>query len=280
VPPTTFWSMWDFPPVVCSELVLISLIYTVGFLRIRKSRPRLFEPWRWWCFMGGIAALVVAVSSPLDTLDDRLLVIHMAQHFVLMSIAPPLILFGAPVVPILRGLPRAFVRSVLGPLIRIRPLRSFFHALVQPKVAWLLMVLSYIGWHIPAAYEATLASENIHNCEHACFFFSNILFWWPIIEPWPSRFKGSRWLLLPYLLAAGVVNTGISAFLVFSGRLIYPSYGVHPGMFGLSPLQDQAAAGAFMWVANSIVFLLPAYGITLQLLSPRKTRAWKAQAAR
>lgn len=280
MPPTSFFSMWDFPPVVCSELALVALIYSIGFLRIRKSRPRIFESWRWWCFMGGMAALVVAVSSPLDTLDDRLLVIHMVQHFVLMSIAPPLILFGAPVVPMLRGLPRVFVRSVLGPLIRIRPLRRFFHALIQPKVAWLLMVLSYIIWHIPAAYESTLASENIHNCEHACFFFSNILFWWPIIEPWPSRFKGSRWLLLPYLLSAGVVNTAISAFLVFSGRLIYPSYGEHPGMFGLSPLADQAAAGAFMWVANSIVFLLPAYGITLQLLSPRKSRGWKAQAVR
>src|ERR1700739_2475094 len=174
--------MWDFPPVVCSELVLVSLIYSVGFLRIQKSRPRQFPAWRWWCFMGGIAAIVIAVSSPLDTLDDRLLLIHMAQHFVLMSIAPPLILFGAPIVPVLRGLPRPFVRSVLGPLIRVRPLRSFFHALVQPKVAWLLMVLSYLIWHIPAAYEATLASENIPNCEHACFFFSNILFCRPIIE--------------------------------------------------------------------------------------------------
>jgi cytochrome c oxidase assembly factor CtaG len=278
--PTSFLSMWDFPPVVCSELVLASLIYTVGFLRIQRSRPLQFPAWRWWSFMAGIAALVVAVSSPLDTLDDRLLVIHMAQHFVLMSIAPPLILFGSPIVPLLRGLPRLLIRTVVGPLIRVRVLRRFFHALVQPKVAWLLMVLSYISWHIPAAYEATLASENIHNCEHACFFFSNILFWWPIIEPWPSRFKGSRWILLPYLLSAGVVNTGISAFLVFSGRLVYPSYGAHPGMFGLSPLADQAAAGAFMWVANSIVFLVPAYAITLQQLSPRRMRAWKAQAVR
>lgn len=278
--PTGFWSLWDFPPVVCSELALAALIYTIGFLRIRKSRPYIFQSWRWWCFMGGILALVVAVSSPLDTLDDKLLVIHMAQHFVLMSIAPPLILFGAPVVPMLRGLPRPFVRRVLGPLIRLQPLRAFFHALVQLRVAWLIMVISYLAWHVPAAYEATLASENIHNFEHACFFFSNVLFWWPIIEPWPSRYRGSRWLLLPYLLSAGVANTAVSAFLVFSDRLVYPSYGLHPGIFGFSPMQDQAAAGAFMWVANSIVFLFPAYGITLQLLSPRRSRAFRAQAVR
>ena len=228
-----FFAVWDFPPVVCVELALVAVIYTAGFLKIRVTRPREFPTWRWWSFLSGILALVVAVSSPLDTFSDRLLVIHMAQHFVLMSVAPPLIVLGAPVVPMLRGLPRGFVRPVLGPLIRLRWLRAFTHSLVQPKVAWLLMNLAYIAWHVPAAYEAALANENIHNCEHACFFFTSVLFWWPIFEPWPSRFRGSRWILLPYLLAADVVNTGISASLVFAGRLVYPSYGEQPRMFGL-----------------------------------------------
>jgi putative membrane protein len=75
--------------------------------------------------------------------------------------------------------------------------------------------------------------------------------------------------LLPYLLAADIVNTGISASLVFAGRLVYPSYGEQPRMFGLTPLADQAAAGAFMWVIGSIVFLIPAFAITMQLLSRR-----------
>lgn len=278
----TFFASWDFPPVVCTELALVSLIYTVGFLRIRVTRPQQFPSWRWGSFTGGILSLVVAVSSPLDTFSDRLLVVHMAQHYVLMSIAPPLIVFGAPIVPMLRGLPGWFVRSVLGPLIRLRWLRDFFHALVQPKAAWLLMNLAYIGWHVPQAYEAALANENIHNCEHACFFFFSVLFWWPIIEPWPNRFRGTRWILLPYLLAADIVNTAISASLVFSGRLVYPSYGAQPRLFGISALDDQAAAGAFMWVLGSIVFLIPAFAITMQLLSRRSRRrpAWNAQAVR
>lgn len=275
-----FFAVWDFPPVVCSELALVGLIYTAGFLRIRETRPVQFPAWRWGCFIAGLLALVVAVSSPLDTFSDKLLTVHMAQHFVLMSIAPPLIVFGAPVVPLLRGLPRWFVRPVLGPLMRLRWLRGFFHALIQPKTAWLLMNLAYISWHIPAAYEAALASENIHNCEHACFFFSSVLFWWPIIEPWPSRFRGSRWILLPYLLGADVVNTAISAFLVFAGRLVYPSYGEQARMFGIGPLADQAAAGAFMWVLGSIVFLIPAFAITMQLLSRRRPQRWTAEAIR
>jgi putative membrane protein len=268
--PTRLFTAWDFPPIVCSELALVALVYVAGFLRIRRTRPVQFPPWRCWSFLAGIAALVIAVSSPLDTFSDRLLTLHMGQHFVLMSIAPPLLVLGAPTVPLLRGLPRWFLRPVLGPLIRIRGLRRFFHALVQPRLAWLLMNAAYIIWHIPVAYEAALANENVHNFEHACFFFTSVLFWWPIIEPWPSRFRGSRWILLPYLLGADVVNTAISALLCFSGRLLYPSYGLQPRTFGISALSDQAAAGAFMWVFGSIVFLIPAAVITLQLLSPRR----------
>ena len=276
----TFFADWEFPPIVCSELALVAIIYTIGFLRIRKTRPQHFPNWRWGCFIGGIAALVVAVSSPLDTFSEQLLIAHMAQHFVLMSIAPPLIVFGAPVVPMLRGLPRWFVRPILGPLIRRRWLRAFFHFIVHPKPAWLLMNLAYIGWHVPAAYELALSNENIHNVEHACFFFASVLFWWPIIEPWPSRFRGSRWLLIPYLVAADIVNSGISAFLVFSGRLIYPSYGLQPRIFGISALNDQAAAGAFMWVLGSIVFLIPVFAIAYNLLSRQRPATRRAHALR
>ena len=84
-------------------------------------------------------------------------------------------------------------------------------------------------------------------------------------------------MILPYLLLADIVNTGLSAFLCFSGRLIYPSYGEIPRPFGLSALNDQIAAGALMWVLGSAVFLLPVVVITVQLLSsPADPRAGSA----
>jgi cytochrome c oxidase assembly factor CtaG len=261
---------WDFPPLVCTALGLTAVVYLRGWVKIRRTRPRLFPGWKLACFLAGVASLVVAVASPLDTLGDQLLFMHMAQHYVFMSVAPPLMVLAAPVVPMLRGLPRWFVRPVLGPLLRLRWLRRFFHGLVGLRPAWLLMNLSYLGWHVPAAYEFALSSENWHNCEHACFFFTSLLFWWPILAPWPWRSHFNRWLLLPYLLSADIVNTAVSAFLVFSGRVLYPSYAAQPRAFGISALTDQAAAGAFMWVFGSIVFLVPAFVVTVQLLSTRR----------
>ncbi len=262
---------WDIPWMVTSELALMAVIYTLGWARIRRTRPAEFPAWKLAAFLGGIVALFVAVASPLDTFSESLLFMHMAQHYVLMSIAPPLIVLSAPVVPMLRGLPRWIIR-LLRPLFVARVFHAAERFLNRPRVAWLAMNAAYIGWHIPRAYEFALASENWHNFEHACFFFTNLMFWWPIIRPWPDQSARSRWLLVPYLLLADFVNTGVSAFLCFSGRLLYPSYGEIPRPFGLSALNDQIAAGAFMWVCGSMVYLIPAVLITIQMLgTPAKS---------
>lgn len=261
---------WDIPPWTTLALLLAAVVYVRGWLLIGRTRPEQFPEWRLACYLGGLFSIFLAVASPFDTLDGRLLSAHMVQHFLFMSVAPPLLLLGAPQVPLLRGLPRVFVRRVLGPLFRIHWLRRIGQFMVSLKPAWLLMNVAYIGWHVPAAYELALRSENWHNVEHACFFFTSVLFWWPILRPWPTRQKQLRWALLPYLLAADIVNTGLSAFLCFAGRPIYPSYALQTNPLGFSPLNDQAAAGAFMWVFGSTVFLIPAFWITMQLLSPKK----------
>ncbi|MGB6746338.1 MAG: cytochrome c oxidase assembly protein [Terracidiphilus sp.] len=263
------FTQWSVPWAVTTALALTALVYTRGWLRIRRTRPAQFLAWRLNCFLGGVAALFVAVASPLDTFSGSLLFMHMAQHFVLMSIAPPLIVLGAPVVPLLRGLPRWIIRRPLRPFFASGVLPEIEAFLTRPLIAWLLMNMAYIGWHIPAPYETALASENVHNFEHACFFFTNLIFWWPIIQPWPSRAAFTRWLLIPYLLLADVVNTAVAAFLCFAGRLLYPSYGLIVRPLGLSALDDQVAAGAFMWVFGSMVYLIPAVAIVVQLLSPR-----------
>lgn len=260
---------WDIPWAVTVALIVTALIYIRGWNFIRRTRPAHFPAWRLAAFLSGILAIFVAVASPLDTFAESLLFMHMAQHYVLMMIAPPLIVLGAPVVPMLRGLPRPVIRA-LRPLFTTRILHHAGRFLTRPRVAWLAMNAAYIGWHIPKAYEFALASENWHNFEHACFFFTSLLFWWPLIAPWPFRQSWSRWILLPYLLLADFVNTAVSAFLCFSGRLLYPSYGAIPRPFGLSALNDQIAAGAFMWVLGSTIFLIPAIAITMNLLSPRR----------
>src|SRR5206468_136534 len=157
--------------------------------------------------------------------------------------APPLILLGAPFVPLLRGLPLWITRMIAGPLLRMRALRALGHFLTHPATAWLLMNIAYLGWHIPAMFELTFRSEAIHNFEHACFFFTSLDFWWIVIAPWPATARWPRWTVIPYLLSADILNTILSATLAFSGRVLYPSYAAAERVTHLSALQDQIAAG-------------------------------------
>ena len=139
------------------------------------------------------------------------------------------------------------------------------------------MNIAYLGWHVPAAFELTFRSEAIHQVEHGCFFFTSVAFWWVVLAPWPSRRVWPRWTVIPYLLSADILNTILSATLAFSGRLLYPSYLHAERISSLTPLQDQVAAGAEMWVLNSVVFLVPAVVLTFHLFAPRSMHALSAQ---
>ena len=260
---------WSWPLVPLVSLLLVTAVYLRGWRLARRTRPDELPAWRAGCFLAGILSLWIAIASPIDALDDFLLSVHMIQHFILMSVAPPLIVLGAPTVPMLRGLPRWLIRKPLHPFFAAPAMQKVVHALGHPAVAWLAMNIAYLGWHVPAAFELTFRSEHWHDFEHLCFLLTSVAFWWVVLQPWPSKARWPRWAVIPYLLSADLVNTILSALLTFSGRVFYYSYAQAPRVSTLTPLQDQAAAGSEMWVLNSIVFLIPAVALTVRLLSPR-----------
>lgn len=259
---------WSLPLAPLISLSVALILYLRGWYATRVTRSHELPVWRAACFAAGVIALWIALASPIDALDDYLLAAHMIQHFILMSIAPPLMVLGAPVVPMLRGLPRIAIRW-LRPVFRARWIRAVLNAVTHPVFAWIAMNVAYLGWHVPAMFELTFRSEWIHDCEHLCFFATSLAFWWVVLEPWPARARWTRWAMIPYLLGADILNTVLSATLAFAGRVLYPSYAEAPRICFLTPLKDQVAAGAEMWVLNSLVFLIPAVAIAVRELSPK-----------
>ena len=257
---------WTPPLFLTTALILCAIVYTRGWFAIRKTRQALFPVWRLVAFLLGLAVIWLSIASPLDGFADVLLSAHMIEHLLLMSFAPPLLLIGYPVVPLLRGLPRVVRVSVLGPLLRVQALRNLGHFLVKPVVAWLIMNLVFLGWHVPVAYDFALDHELWHKFEHACFLGASILFWFPVILPWPSRQRYAGWFMLLYLVSADIVNTILSAFLAFCDRPLYSYYLRESNPFHLDPLSDQRGGAVVMWVIGSLVFLLPALYITVSLL--------------
>jgi cytochrome c oxidase assembly factor CtaG len=142
-PPANFWTAWSFPLLPLFTLTATLVLYVAGWRAAYRTRPRQLPPWRAVCFISGIASLWIAIASPIDALDDYLLAAHMIQHFILMSIAPPLIVLGAPAVPLLRGVPKA-LRPPLRPLFRARWLHNLVRFFLHPVSAWLLMNIAYL----------------------------------------------------------------------------------------------------------------------------------------
>src|SRR6185503_10806888 len=196
-----------------------------------------------------------------------LLSAHMVQHLLLMFVAAPLILLGAPFLPLLRGLPRTFARDGVGPFLTWHALRRAVNAVTRTSVCWVLMAVTLCAWHVPAAFDLALRSTTWHRAEHACFLGASFLFWWPVVRPFPSRPHSPLWSVPFYLLAADLLNTALSAILTFSEHVLYPTYSAAPRLFGTTPLSDQSVAGVIMWVPGSLVFLIPAAFIAIQQLS-------------
>jgi len=269
---------WNFDPWVVIPVLGGAAIYLRGWLLLRKKLPNRFDASRLAAFQSGLIVVLLALTSPIDVFAGLLLFVHMTQHILLTMVAPPLLLLGAPMLPLLRGLPRLILTRMAGPILTIAPLRSVGSFLVRPIVALTSFSLATVVWHIPVLYELALRSAFWHQVEHICFFGTGLLFWWPVVQPWPSRPHWSGWVMILYLLAADLVNTAVSAVLCFAERVLYPTYAVAPHLWEISALADQATAGAIMWVAGSLAFLLPIGWILNKLLEP--SLATPARAAR
>lgn len=271
---------WSLPVPVTLALVLAALVYSRGWLRLRKASPDALPPWRLGAFISGLFSLWIGVGSPLVTFDDELLTIHMVQHVLFMLVAPPLILLGAPALPLLHGLPQRFVRGALGPALRWPPMQGLGRILSHPAVCWVSAMAALVAWHVPWLFDLGLRSDAWHEVEHACFFATGLLFWWPVVQPWPSVARWHRWRIPLYLFMATLPCDVLSAFLAFCDRVVYLPYLTMPRHFSISPLDDQECAAALMWACATFAYLIPAVIVTVQLLSPPRTDpAEQAQAA-
>jgi putative membrane protein len=193
-------------------------------------------------FAGGLAALWIAVASPVSHLDHHLLTAHMFQHLLLMLVAAPLILLGVSASSRLRWCPNLVI-------------------------SWLAGSLTVIIWHVPAIFELAFRSPFWHVFEHASFFVAGTLFWRPAVH---SGFEAESWSLPIYFFLATLPCDALSAFLAFCGYVVYTPYLSGHRHFGLSPLDDQALAGALMWVVVTFAYLIPALVLTARFLSDER----------
>ena len=261
---------WSLTLAITLPLLVAALVYLRGWTSLRSAFPTLIAGWRLAAFMSGLVLVWAAVGSPLAILDHQSLTIHMMKHLLLMTVAAPLILEGAPAFPLVCGLPKLFINS--HPRLASVPGQWLERCLRHPVLCWLAGTAAVIGWHLPGAFQLGMRSPGIHLLEDASFLGAGLMFWWPIVQSSPSAARSPQWFMALYLFLATLPCDTLSAFLVFCNRLVYPFYMSTPHLFSLSPTEDQECAGAVMWVWVTFAYLIPAVAITVQMLSPSNTR--------
>jgi putative membrane protein len=210
---------WSPPVTINVAIFLAAFIYLRGWLSLRRSSPELVSLGRLAAFLAGMFSLWIAIGSPLSAFDEASLTVHMVQHIFLMLVVPPLVLFGAPSLLLLHGLPLWFVRSTLGPFLRWPPVQSLGKLLTNPVVCWILASVALLAWHVPSAFELALRSDSWHEVEHFCFLSTSILFWWPVVQPFPSEARWPRWSTPLYLFFGMFPGSALGAFLAHQGAL-------------------------------------------------------------
>jgi cytochrome c oxidase assembly factor CtaG len=212
---------------------VIGLLYL--FLVGRHGAPR----WRIASFAGALALLGVAFWTPLHHLGlHYLLTAHLLQNVILAEWAPLLAVLG-----VSPAMARAFAA------------RRVWRVATFPPVALLAWLLDYFFWHVPPVYDYALEHQSwLIHVEHACYFGTGILFWWPVLQDVPHRLASGR--RAGYAFAAFVLASPLGLLLALLPKAAYPFY-VHarPRVWGLSPLTDQEIAGVTMAAEQALVLL-------------------------
>jgi cytochrome c oxidase assembly factor CtaG len=251
---------WD----VGIVLIVFGVVYFRGWLRLRRGgEARLSEA---VSYVLALAAIAGALLSPLDDLASYLLIAHMAQHELLMMIAPPLILLANPVPALFWGLNRRSRLQAGYFLSRdsaIRRVRDFVGSM---PVAWCLYVGNLWAWHYPALYQAALQNTRIHDLEHILFFLTALVFWWPIMRPISRPAPIQDGLRILYIFLAATQDAVLSGLIALSNRILYPHYETALRLWDLTPREDQVGGGIVMFAVGSTTYLVAALVLVNLLL--------------
>jgi cytochrome c oxidase assembly factor CtaG len=192
----------------------------------------------------------------------------MTQHELLMLVAAPLLVLGRPLVAMAWGLPRGW-RAGVGRAMHARPVRSAWHALSAPLVAWGIHGTAIWLWHAPRLFEATERSEAVHALEHASFLLTALLFWWAVLHH--RRRAASDGAAIALLVTTMIHTSVLGALITFAPGLWYRSYVATTAAWGFLPLEDQQLAGLIMWIPGGISYLVAALALFARMLRGERT---------
>ena len=254
---------WPFEPWVIVGVGLTVGLYVWGGRRrthvVRTPTRWGSAQWRTAAFFSGLAVILLALDTPIETLARQLFWAHMTQHLMLIMVAAPLLVVSAPAIQVWRGLPLAVRRPLARTALRhpwMRPVRRSLVLAAGPVGAWLLSTGNLWLWHWPAAYDLTLRDHAVHHLEHGLFLGLGILFWAQVIDQPPFRCRMSQVKRVLYVFIAAVQAWLLALLLGYASVPFYAYARLPSRPGGISALTDQQLGAGIMWVPGSITYAI------------------------
>ena len=255
VPAPTFPAVlleWRMEPILLLAIALAGIGWLLLAHRVAAAHPE-HPPsgWRDAAFLGGLAVIGIALTSPIEAYEGQLFSVHMLQHMLLQLVAAPLLLLGAPATLALRAASPSVRKALLAILhSRVVVTLSF------PLLAWVLFAAVNWGWHFSTLYDQALETSWLHDMQHLTFLGAALLFWWPVVGVDPARWRLPHPVRLFYLFLAMPQNSFLGVALMSAPATLYPHYLSNVRDWGPTPFVDQNVGGMLMWVGGDVVFLL------------------------
>ena len=252
--PDQVWSAWSLHPPAIALLGFGALAYAVGVRRLGTERPDPFPRRYVAAFYGGLAALAVALISPLDRVAATIFSGHMVQHLMLISIAAPLLVYGRPGLPMFLALPANLRQSLKAAAPRITWINRAGTLFLNPLLVAGLHAVVLWAWHLPAPYQAALTHDGLHIAEHVSFIGTAVLLWSLIIGRGEKRRLGYAPAVL-LVFVTSLQSGALGAILTFAMSELYPLHRGGAAAWGLTSLEDQQLAGGIMWIPQGMLYL-------------------------
>lgn len=262
------WAAWNANPLPTLVLLVVANLYLSGLSKWeRPSHP--IKLWQKICFFAGLFMLFIALQSPVEALAEHMFSFHQLQHLLLRMFGPLLILLGAPLTPMLRGLPRWALLGVVRPVAGNRRARRAYELITNPVFTTVLFLSVLYIWQVPSAHNAALRNLGLHEFMHTTMLASGFLFWWLVVDPKPHRSRLHYGLRILYLGLIIIPNTLLGAGITFSDQVLYSAYAEVEQPFSISLMTDQQVGGAILWVLGDMMSVIVA-GIVMVMWYERE----------
>jgi len=263
--PLTAWSVNPLPSLV---LLLFAYLYLNGLANWERPSHRVTR-WQRVSFFAGLLAIFLALQTPIDALADHSFAFHQLQHILIRMVGPLLMLLGAPLTPMLRGLPRWALLGIVRPIVRNPKVRRAYQFFTNPVLTTVFFLSTLYVWQIPGPHNLALQNYGVHQIMHFGMWFSGFMFFWLVVDPKPHRSKLHYGLRVLYLGLIVIPNTLLGAAITFSNDVLYSGYAEVKQPFGLSLMTDQQLGGLLLWVPGDMMSVMVA-GVVMAMWYQRE----------